>query len=243
MEIHFRSLRAALKMVPGLRESSHVLRAAGSVAGNALHQSLTGRTYAAARLEQAFHEKTDPWNFDGSVEEQGRFQKTWELVPAGSYRRILEVGCAEGHFTEQIAGRFPDAQILAIDLVPLALERARARSAGRPNVRFRCHDIGKQPIDGTFDLIFCMGVLEYGPGLSELDSVRASIVDALGPGGYLLLETHAVPPDLERRWWARRLMWGARAHHDRFLDRHLVRVNEAYVCGDARLTTVFRKMP
>jgi SAM-dependent methyltransferase len=227
-------------MVPGLRVSSHLLRAAGSVAGNALHRSLTGRTYAAARLEKAFHEKTDPWNFDGSVEEQARFQKTWELVPAASYCRILEVGCAEGHFTDQIAGRFPDAEVLAVDLVPVALERARARCAGRPNVRFRCQDVGKESIGGTFDLVFCMGVLEYGPALSELDAVRAALVDALRPGGYLLLETHAVPPDLQRRWWARRLAWGARAQHDPFRT-HLRMISEAFVCGDARMTTVFQK--
>jgi SAM-dependent methyltransferase len=230
-------------MVPGLRESSHVLRAAGTVAGNALHRSLTGRTYAAARLDKAFNQKPDPWNFEGRIEEQARFHKTWDLVPAASYRRILEVGCAEGHFTDQIAARCPEAEVLAVELVPLALERAKSRCAGRANVRFRCQDIGKERIDGTFDLIFCMGVLEYGPGWSELDAVRRSMVDALAPGGYLLLETHAVPPDLERRWWARRLMWGARAHHDRFLNLDLVRVDEGYVCGDARLTTVFRKMP
>jgi SAM-dependent methyltransferase len=242
MEIHFRSLRAALKLVPGLRESSHVLRAAGSVAGDALHRSLTGRTYAAARLERAFNQRADPWNFSGSLEEQTRFEKTWELVPGASYGRILEVGCAEGHFTDQIAGRFPDAAVVAVDLVALALERARVRCSRHANVRFRCQDVAREPIHGTFDLIFCMGVLEYGPPLSELDMVRRSLVDALNPGGYLLLETHAVPADLERRWWARRLMWGARAHHDRLQDRGLVRVDEAYVCGDARLTTVLRKM-
>ncbi len=50
-------------------------------------------------------------------------------------------------------------------------------------------DVGKEPIDGWFDLIFCMGVLEYGPAFGELDAIRRSILGALAPGGYLVLET------------------------------------------------------
>lgn len=234
---------AALKLIPGLRESSYVVRAAGSAAANALHHSLTGRTYAAARLEETFNEKPDPWGFDHNLEERSRFQKTWELVPRAHYRRILEIGCAEGHFTEQIASRFPDAEVRAVDFVPLAVDRATARCAGLRNVRVQCLDVGKEPIDGTFDLIFCMGVLEYGPAFGELDAIRRSIRGALAPAGYLVLETHAAPPDLEERWWARRLVWGARAQHDRFLTDDLVPIAEAFVCGEVRVTTVFQKSP
>jgi SAM-dependent methyltransferase len=233
-------LMAVLKMIPGLRESSYVLRAAGTAAANALHRSITGRTYAAARLEELFNEKPDPWNFEGSAEERARFQKTWELMPSATYRRILEIGCAEGHFTEQIAGRFPDADVLAVDLVSLAVDRAKARCVSRPNVRFQCLDVGREPIGGPYDLIFCMGVLEYGPAFGELDAIRRSIVGALAPGGYLVLETHAAPPDLQDRWWARRLLWGARAQHDCFRIDDLVPVAEGFVCGEARATTVFR---
>jgi SAM-dependent methyltransferase len=236
-----RGVLAALKRVPGLRESSYVLRAAGSAAANALHRSITGRTYAAARLEEAFNERSDPWDFEGSAEERARFQKTWELVPRAGYRRILEIGCAEGHFTEQIASRFPDADVRAVDFMPVAVDRARARCVGQRNVRVQCVDVGKQPIDGSFDLIFCMGVLEYGPAFKELDAIRRSILRALAPAGYLVLETHAAPPDLQARWWARRLVWGARAQHDRFRNDDLVPIAEAFVCGEARVTTVFQK--
>jgi SAM-dependent methyltransferase len=236
-----RRLIAALKMIPGLRESTYVARAAGHAAANALHHSLTGRTYAAARLEETFNEKPDPWGFERNPEEQARFHRTWELVPRAGYRRILEIGCAEGHFTEQIASRFPDAEVRAVDFIPLAADRAAARCAARRHVRVRCLDVAKEPIDGSFDLIFCMGVLEYGPAFRELDAIRHSILGALAPAGYLVLETHAAPPDLEERWWARRLAWGARAQHDRFRVHGLVPIAEAFVSGEARVTTVFQK--
>jgi SAM-dependent methyltransferase len=234
---------AALKRVPGLRESSYAVRAAGRTAANALYHPVTRKTYAATRLERIFARKPDPWDFEHSPDERERFQKTWELVPRLTPRRILEIGCAEGHFTQQIAGRFPDADVLALDFVPLALERAKARCAGWPRVHFHCLDIAREPIEGDFDLIFCMGVLEYGPPPGELDTIRRSIVRALRPSGCLVIETCAAPPDLQERWWAWWLVWGARAHHDRFLVDGMVSIAEAYVCGDARLTTVFRKMP
>ena len=98
-------------MIPGLRESTYVAWAAGRAAADALHHSLTGRTYAAARLEEILNERADPWGFEHNAEKQLRFQRTWELVPRAGYRRILEIGCAEGHFTEQIASRFPDADV------------------------------------------------------------------------------------------------------------------------------------
>jgi SAM-dependent methyltransferase len=234
-------LRRALKGVPGLRESSYLAWAAGRAVTDALARSLTGRTYAAARLEKTFAENADPWGFEQNIEEQMRFQRTWELVPSAAYRRILEIGCAEGHFTEQIASRFRDADVLAVDFVPLALHRAMARCSAWPRVRFQCVDVGKAPIHGSFDLIFCMGVLEYGPAFGELQTIRRSMVDALEPGGCLVVETHAAPRDLEDRWWAHRLMWGARAQHDRFRLEEVVEVAEGFVCGEARLTTVFQK--
>ena len=135
-------------MIPGLRESSYFARAAGRAAADAVHHSLTGRTYAAARLEELFNEKPDPWGFARSAEEQARFLKTWELVPPAQFRRILEIGCAEGHFTEQIADRFPDAEIRAVDLVPMAADRAAQRCGARRNVQVQCVDVGKQPVDG-----------------------------------------------------------------------------------------------
>jgi SAM-dependent methyltransferase len=215
--------------------------AAGRAAADALHHSLTGRTYAAARLEDTFNERPDPWGFEHNAEAQQRFHKTWELVPPAEYRRILEIGCAEGHFTEQIASRFPEAEVQAVDFVPLAVDRARARCAGRQNVRIQCIDVGKEPVNGSFDLIFCMGVLEYGPAFGELDTIRSLVLGALASAGYLVLETHAAPPDLQEQWWARRLIWGARAQHDRFRCAGLVPIAEAFVCGDARVTTVFQK--
>lgn len=178
-----------------LREHRHVLlaaRHAARAARNTLHYSFTGKTYAAKHLEKQFRARPDPWDFESSAAGLERFQKTWELVPHRHYRRILEIGCAEGHFTEQIVDRFPDAEVLAVDFIPLALERARVRCGSRPNVKFEGVDLATQTVRGGFDLIFCMGVLEYGPTLGQLDAIRDRILGLLAPGGYLLLQSPRV---------------------------------------------------
>jgi 2-polyprenyl-3-methyl-5-hydroxy-6-metoxy-1,4-benzoquinol methylase len=231
----------ALKKVPFLRESYYVARIGGRAARNTLH-GLTGKTHAAKNLEKLFQGKPDPWDFESAPWELERFEKIWSIVPPQSFGRILEIGCAEGHFTEQIAGRFPSADILAIDFVPLALERARQRCAKHPCVRFEQVDIGKQGVNGAFDLIFCMGVLEHGPRLSEVDRIRDWVVAALAPGGFLVLETWRLPAEFERRWWARKFAAGARAVHDRFLaPRGMELARETLCCDNLRLASLLHK--
>lgn len=218
-----------------------VLHVAARATRNTLHYSLTGKTYAAKHLERQFQAKLDPWDFETSTAGVERFKETWDLVPLRPYRRILEIGCAEGHFTEQIANRFPDADVLAVDFIPLAVERARTRCGDRPNLTFQCLDIAKQRVPGRFDLIFCMSVLEYGPTVSQLDSIRDRILGMLAPGGYLLLQSARAPSEFENRWWARRLGYGARALHDSFVIGDVVPVAETIVCGDWCLATLLEK--
>ena len=71
--------------------------------------------------------------------------------------QVARIG-AEGHFTEQIAHRFPDAEIVATDLIMQAVERAAVRCREFPNLSARHHDIATDDLDGRFDLVFCMGV-------------------------------------------------------------------------------------
>ena len=197
------SIRSTLRTVPFLREANQVARIGADALSERVSTAL-GRSRDEGGLQQLFEERTDPWAFETDSEGRARFERIWELVPAGSYRRILEIGCAEGHFTEQIAHRFPDAEIVVTDLIMQAVERAAVRCREFPNVSARHHDIATDDLDGRFDLVFCMGVLEQGPKPGQLEPIRNRIVDALEAGGLLLLESWRLPPEFENRWWARR---------------------------------------
>ena len=100
------SIRPTLRRVPFLREANQVARIGADTLSERFSSAL-GRSRDEGRLQQLFEERTDPWAFATDPEGRARFERIWELVPAHSYRRILEIGCAEGHFTEQIATASP----------------------------------------------------------------------------------------------------------------------------------------
>ncbi len=68
---------------------------------------------------------------------------------------ILEIGCGTGHYTRQLAARWPDARLLALDFSPDMLAQARQQLTGSDQVSLVCADGEKflADNDGSFDLI------------------------------------------------------------------------------------------
>jgi SAM-dependent methyltransferase len=96
-----------------------------------------------------------------------------QLVAAPA--RILDVGTGTGAAALWLARRFPDAEVLGVDVAPEMIERARAKASGR--VRFAVADAGTAADDGPFDLVVHLNC----PVL--FDDVAA----ALTPGGTVLV--------------------------------------------------------
>lgn len=130
--------------------------------------------------------RPDPWNYGGEYERR-KYGHTLELMPDEPVGRALEIGCAEGMFTELLAGRV--ASLLAVDISEVALERARARCAGMGNVGFAQHDIAQGLIGGGYDLVVCSEVLYYLADHAAVERFARQVSQALRPGGQVLL-TH-----------------------------------------------------
>ena len=131
----------------------------------------------------------------------------------------LEIGCAEGWYTQALAERCKS--LLAMDLSPTALARARSRREWPDRVRFAQFDLRRESLPGGFDLIVIAAVLEYMPNPLTLRRVRQKLVDALRPGGYLMVETTrqtGVMMLLENSWWSRWLLRGKRINQ--FILKH-----------------------
>ncbi|MER9655150.1 glycosyltransferase [Mesorhizobium sp. M0152] len=122
----------------------------------------------------------DPWNY-GSSYEQEKYQRQLEILPDGPIGRALELACAEGHFTRQLAPHV--GQLTATDISAIAIERARARCSDQPNVEFGVLDFAADTLPGEMDLIFCSEVLYYLDDLAELRRIAKKFVEALAPGG------------------------------------------------------------
>ncbi|RWQ32950.1 MAG: glycosyltransferase [Mesorhizobium sp.] len=122
----------------------------------------------------------DPWNY-GSPYEQEKYQRQLEILPAGPIERALELACAEGHFTRQLAPRV--GHLTATDISAIAIERARARCGDQPNIEFGVLDFSADTLPGEMDLIFCSEVLYYLDDLAELRRIAKKFAEALAPGG------------------------------------------------------------
>ncbi|MEM7582209.1 MAG: trifunctional glycosyltransferase/class I SAM-dependent methyltransferase/polysaccharide deacetylase [Acidobacteriota bacterium] len=134
-------------------------------------------------LDKFFQQKADPWGYT-SAYEQTKYEQTLDLVPEGS-ARVLEVGCAEGHFSAQLAPRV--GSLLATDISQVAVDRAAERCAEHDNARFQTLDLSKDAIPGKFDAIVCSEVLYYLGRRKRLEAVAERFAEALEPGGQLVM--------------------------------------------------------
>ena len=66
----------------------------------------------------------------------------------------VDLACGTGDLTRRLALRYPQAQVMGVDLTGAMLERARAQSAGVEQVQYRQGDMGQTGLaDGAADLV------------------------------------------------------------------------------------------
>ena len=89
--------------------------------------------------------------------------------------RALEIGTGTGAGAFFLAERFPEAEILAVDIAPKMIELARAKQATRnvPNLRFEVADAADLPPGKSFDLVLMLNMPPFFDQIGKL----------LGPGG------------------------------------------------------------
>lgn len=134
-----------------------------------------------------FGRAADVYGFDTQPFEQMKYEELLAAIPGGRYERALEVGCAEGAFTERLVGRCD--RIVATDISEVAIRRTRRRFADRPSVDCPRRTLPLDCSEGTFDLIVCSDVLYFWERWIADLGLRL-LVRRLRPGGALVLLHH-----------------------------------------------------
>ncbi|TPW77516.1 bifunctional PIG-L family deacetylase/class I SAM-dependent methyltransferase [Schumannella soli] len=135
-------------------------------------------------FDDKYHRKRDPWGFETRWYERRKRALTLAMLTAPRYGRVLELGCALGTLTRELAER-ADA-VLATDIAPEAVARALETVAGHPHVEVIEHDLAEGLPAGRFDLIV-LSEIGYYLDAASLTSVAVQLSDALSDDGELLL--------------------------------------------------------
>ncbi|MCQ8195215.1 class I SAM-dependent methyltransferase [Streptomyces rugosispiralis] len=139
-----------------------------------------------------------------AIDREERFTVIADVVQQATNGRrrplVIEFGCGPGSLTARLAGRLPEAEVIAVDMDPLLLELARTRHADA--ARYVETVIGEAGwidalgLDGPPHTAVSTTALRY---LAE-DSLRRTylqLADLLRPGGVLVNADHFPSDDTQ----------------------------------------------
>lgn len=107
-------------------------------------------------LHRLYAHTDDPWNFNDSAYEQGKFIATRDALTRSTYRSALELGCGNGALAQHLAPRC--ALYTGLDAVERAVTAARNRV---PGARFLHACYPCRFPDGGYDFVILSEVLYF----------------------------------------------------------------------------------
>ncbi len=104
-----------------------------------------------------------------------------DLIPVG--KKVMDLGCDDGVWSKQVAGRAQAQEIHGIELNEVAARKAQAQG-----LQVKIADLNlKLPYnDNTFDVVHANQVIEHVPNIDHFAKEAARI---LKPGGSLIVST------------------------------------------------------
>lgn len=129
--------------------------------------------------------------------EQRLALEPWLSVSSGT--RVLDIGCGVGRWSRLLAAR--GALVTGVDISPTMIAEARRRAVNQ-GVGARCHfesgDIAALEVEGEFDLVLGVTVLQHILEPSALRAALSRITACVAPAGRIVL-LEAAPVRLTSR--------------------------------------------
>lgn len=152
------------------------------------------------KMNRVFSRGADPYKYKDSPYERQRLEGMHEALSGRTFDHALEVGSAEGAFTQRLAQI--SRRVTGLELSPVAMARAREALRNQEGVSFLEADVRVwAPAEGVaFDAIVLGDVLYYMDKplvREEFEKVFSRIAGWVTAGGILLL-AHGFAGDAER---------------------------------------------
>jgi SAM-dependent methyltransferase len=115
-------------------------------------------------------------------------------------RRILELGTGTGAGARELSARWPEAEVIGVDVSEGMLAEARSRTSSERQ-RYEYGDASALRVDGTFDLVAMINMIPFYDEIARVTAPGGRLVIAFSRGSTTPIW---VPPDRLRRELGRR---------------------------------------
>ena len=156
-----------------------------------------------APMRRQFEGLAGEWDTILGPDHLETYEAALAALPAAP-RRALDVGTGTGAGAFAIASRFPDAEVVGVDLAPGMVEEARRKTPAEleDRVSFDVGDASKLPFaDGSFDLVAHANMIPFFDEVARVVAPGGSVVFSFSGGAQTPIY---VPPERLRRELAAR---------------------------------------
>lgn len=135
-------------------------------------------------IRRQFDKLAPEWDSMRSPEAFAPFEAALDAI-AVPPRRILDLGTGTGRAAFGLAGRFPEADVVGVDIAEEMLADARARTPPelQGRVRFEAADAARLPFeDGAFDLISLANMIPFFDELARVTAPGGAVAFSFSVG-------------------------------------------------------------
>ena len=113
----------------------------------------------------------------------GRLQIAMEMLEQVEFQSLVDIGCGDGRFLQEVSSRWPGKSLLGVDYSVTAIDWARRLN---PGLSFEVRDILADRMPAVYDVATLLDVIEHVPP-GQLEAFVQAALTAVRPGGHLIL--------------------------------------------------------
>ncbi len=172
-----------VQVIPGAAHAVHWSQPVQVI--QLLRQFLQPEHIAKQAIANSFSRAAQTYDAVASLQRNVGKNLLQKIQPNSNAELVMDLGCGTGYFTPALQQKFPQANILGLDLAEGMLQFARSRHQNTFN--WLCGDAEQLPLaDESVDIIFSSLALQW---CADMPRLLAELRRVLKPGGQIVFST------------------------------------------------------